>query len=76
MNLEKWDSFFNFKVGAGLQYTVSDRVSFAANAEWNMPFTDKLDGIIQGRRDDFYYTFSLGFNYHFGFESTNFKAKK
>lgn len=76
VDLDKWDSFFNLKFGAGLQYAVSDRVSFVANAEWNAPFTDKLDGKVQGRRDDFYYTFSLGFNYHFGFESSKFKAKQ
>lgn len=76
INQEKWDSFFNLKLGSGLQYTVSDRVSFLLNGEWNIPFSDKIDGLDQGRRNDFYYTFSLGFNYHFGFEDSKFRDKK
>lgn len=71
--LQRWDTFFNLKLGAGLQYNVSNRISFALNGEWNVTFTDKIDDLPQGRRDDYYYTFSLGLNYHFGTLKSKFK---
>ncbi len=74
--LQRWDSFFNLKFGAGLEYDVSDRVSFELNGEWNVTFSDKIDNLPHGRRDDYYYTFSLGLNYHFGPSRTKFKNKQ
>ena len=64
--LQRWNTFFNLKLGAGLEYRVSPRVSFALNGEWNVTFSDKIDNMPRGRRNDFYYTMSAGLNYHFG----------
>lgn len=66
VNLERWDVFPNLKFGTGLEYSVSPKVSFVLSGEFNMPFSDKIDDLERGRRDDFFYTFSLGLNYHFG----------
>lgn len=74
--LQRWDTFFNLKLGAGLEYRVSERVSFELNGEWNLTFSDKIDNLPQGRRDDYYYTFSLGLNYHFGTGQSKFKTNK
>ena len=64
--VERWSTFFNLKFGAGLEYRVSPRVSFILNGEWDVTFSDKIDNLPQGRRDDYYYTMSVGLNYHFG----------
>lgn len=74
--LQKWDTFFNLKLGAGLEYDVSDRISFELDGEWNITFSDKIDNKPQGRRDDYYYTFSLGLNYHFGSAKSKLKINK
>ncbi len=74
--LQRWDSFFNLKLGAGLEYDVSKRVSFELNGEWNVTFSDKIDNLPQGRRDDYYYTFSFGLNYHFGSVKSKFKTNQ
>lgn len=71
-DLQRWDTFFNLKLGAGLEYRVSDRVSFELNGEWNITFSDKIDNLVQGRRDDYYYTFSFGLNYYFGTGQSKF----
>ena len=69
--LSKWDSFFQLKAGAGLRYTVSERVSLELTGDWNFSFSDKLDNLEQGRRDDFYVNFGFGVNYHFGGGNNN-----
>ncbi|WP_232729096.1 CsgG/HfaB family protein [Ulvibacter sp. MAR_2010_11] len=74
--LQRWDAFFNLKFGAGVEYAVSDRVSFVLNGEWNATFNDKIDNLPQGRRDDYYYTFGLGLNYHFGSKKTKLKTNQ
>ena len=74
--LDRWDAFVTFKMGLGLQYTVSDRISFTANAEWTTPFTDKIDNVINGRRDDYFYNFGVGLNYHFGTNESKLKLNR
>lgn len=74
--LDRWDAFVTFKMGAGLQYTVSDRISFTLNAEWSTPFTDKLDDVVNGRRDDYFYNFGVGLNYHFGSKKDKLKTNQ
>ena len=74
--LQRWDTFFVLKLGAGFEYSVSDRVSFTLNAEWNPTFSDKIDNQLNGRRDDYYYTFGLGLNYHFGSKQTKLKINQ
>ncbi|MGO3181840.1 MAG: CsgG/HfaB family protein [Aequorivita sp.] len=75
-HLQRWDTFMYLKLGAGLEYRVSDRVSFELDGEWNITFSDKIDNLPQGRRDDYYYTFSLGLNYYFGTGQSKFKTNK
>lgn len=74
--LDRWDAFVTFKFGLGLEYAVSDRISFTANAEMSTPFTDKLDDVINGRRDDYFYNFGVGLNYHFGTNETKLKLNR
>lgn len=74
--LDRWDAFATFKFGAGVEYAVSDRFSFVLNAEWSTPFTDKIDLESNGRRDDYFYNFGLGLNYHFGSKKTKLKINQ
>ncbi|WP_432412991.1 CsgG/HfaB family protein [Rasiella sp. SM2506] len=71
--LERWDSFFKLQVGAGLEYALTDRFSLIVQTDWNSVFSDKIDQLESGRRDDFYYNIGIGINYHFGPKSTNLK---
>ncbi len=63
--------YFIMKFGAGLEYNVSERISFNLNAEWDVSFTDEIDTQVQGRRNDYFYNFALGLNYRFGLKKTN-----
>ena len=74
--LDRWDAFVTFKMGAGVEYQVSDRISFTLNAEWSTPFSDKIDNVLNGRRDDYFYNFGVGFNYHFGSKKTKLKTNQ
>lgn len=72
--LTRWDTYLSLKMGLGLEYNISDRFSMTLTADWNTAFTDELDDIVQGRRDDYYYNFGLGFNYHFGTKNNKVKT--
>ncbi|TQD38899.1 CsgG/HfaB family protein [Haloflavibacter putidus] len=61
------DSFFKMQYGAGLKYYLSRRLGLKLFAEHNISFSDKLDGTINGTRNDFYYNFGLGLDYYFNF---------
>ncbi len=74
--LQRWDAFFKLKFGAGLEYSASDRISVTLKGEWNSVFSDKIDNLDIGRRDDFYWNFGLGINYHFGSKEYQFKINK
>jgi curli biogenesis system outer membrane secretion channel CsgG len=56
--------------GAGLEYMASANVGVKLYAEHNLNFSDTIDYIKRGVRDDYYYRFGLGITYYF-----NNKAK-
>lgn len=72
-NLKPNDTFYKLQLGAGLEYMFTDRVSLVLQGDWNTTFTDRLDGFIGGRRNDFYYNLGVGINYHFGSNKTRIK---
>ncbi len=57
---------FKFQYGGGVEYLVSDTIGITANASHNLILSDEIDGVIQGKRDDQYFNFSLGLNWYFG----------
>ena len=63
-NLES--NFLKIQYGGGLQYFISEKFGVKVFAEHNILFNDKLDNLINGKRDDFYFNFGLGLNYYFG----------
>ncbi|MGI9550325.1 MAG: CsgG/HfaB family protein [Aurantibacter sp.] len=54
------------QAGAGLNYKASKQIDIRLFAESNFSFSDELDGVISGKRDDFYYNFGLGLKYKLG----------
>ncbi|WP_442846409.1 CsgG/HfaB family protein [Leeuwenhoekiella sp. H156] len=56
--------------GAGLEYALSPRVGLRLWAEHDITFTDKLDNLINGKRDDYYFNFGVGLKYYFNFSSS------
>ncbi|MGB6151964.1 MAG: CsgG/HfaB family protein [Pricia sp.] len=54
------------QLGAGLNYRVTDKIDLRLFGESNFTFSDEIDGISSGKRDDFYYNLGLGLKYKFG----------
>lgn len=52
--------------GGGLEYLPSNRIGLRLYGEQNITFTDELDGIVQGVRDDYFWRFGFAINFYFG----------
>ncbi|MHC5362587.1 CsgG/HfaB family protein [Myroides sp. LJL110] len=57
--------YFKLQYGLGLSYRINSRFTAIAFGEQNLTFNDQIEGIKQGKRDDFYFNFALGLRYHF-----------
>lgn len=60
--------------GGGVEYLVSDRMGIVMFAENNLVFSDDIDGLVRGEKDDMYLRFGLGLNLYLG--NTNSKLDK
>ncbi len=66
VNTDSFDrTFFKFQYGGGIEYLISDDVGVSLNGTHNVVLGDKLDNIVQGKRDDQYFNFSIGLNWYF-----------
>ncbi|RMA57876.1 CsgG/HfaB family protein [Ulvibacter antarcticus] len=54
------------QAGVGVIFKLSDTFDVKAFAESNFTFSDEIDLIESGKRDDYYYSFGVGVNYYFG----------
>ncbi|PWB21771.1 CsgG/HfaB family protein [Flavobacterium sp. HTF] len=54
-----------FQYGLGLEYMASDKIGIKLFAEQNVNFSDNVDYIKAGTRDDYYYKFGFGLTYYF-----------
>jgi len=52
--------------GLGLLFYASETIGIKAFAEGNLTFSDNVDLVESGKRDDYYYNFGIGINYYFG----------
>jgi len=59
-------SYFKTQYGIGLEYLISQKLSLKAFAEHNILFSDDLDYIDQGKRNDQYFNFGVGLNFNLG----------
>lgn len=66
MNRKFENTYGKLQYGAGLEYLVSDKIGLKLFAEQNINFSDNVDYIKAGTRDDYYYKFGFGLTYYFG----------
>ncbi|WP_433829121.1 CsgG/HfaB family protein [Flavobacterium anhuiense] len=65
MNSKFENTHSKIQYGGGLEYMASDRIGIKLFAEQNINFSDNIDYIVAGTRDDYYYKFGLGLTYYF-----------
>lgn len=64
---------FKFQFGGGLEYLPVKNLGIKIFAEHNMLFTDDIDGLVQGKWNDYYYKLGLGLNFYIGKPFNNVK---
>tara|TARA_R110000787_G_scaffold81036_2_gene175868 strand:+ start:24795 stop:26216 length:1422 start_codon:yes stop_codon:yes gene_type:complete len=52
--------------GIGIMYYISQTMAIKAFAESNLIFSDTVEYVENGKRDDYYLNFGIGINYSFG----------
>lgn len=57
---------FKVQYGLGVEYLPVNSIGLRLYGEHNITFTDNLDGLVQGKRDDYFWRFGLGINFYFG----------
>ncbi len=57
--------FFKMQFGAGVEYHLTQQWGLMIFGEQNITFSDDLDILVQGKRNDYYYNFGFGINYYF-----------
>ena len=57
---------FKLQYGLGLEYMITDKLGIRGFAEHNLMFNDELDRFVHGKRNDHYFNFSIGLNFHLG----------
>lgn len=67
------ETYFKLQYGGGIQYFMSERWGLKIFAEHNRSFSDEVDGLVNGKRNDDYLTFGLGLEYYFNFRNKDRK---
>jgi curli production assembly/transport component CsgG len=60
------ETYFKTQFGVGLEFFPFKFLGVSVYGEQNITFTDKLDGLVQGKRDDYFWRFGVGLNFYFG----------
>jgi len=60
------NTYFKVQYGLGVEYLPIDILGISIYGEQNLSFSDNLDGLIQGKRNDYFWRFGLGINFYFG----------
>jgi len=74
MNKKFENTHSKVQFGAGVEYLVSNSIGVKLFGEYDINFSDNLDYMVAGVRDDYYYKFGLGVTYYFS--SNKNKSKK
>ncbi|MEL4307280.1 CsgG/HfaB family protein [Joostella sp. CR20] len=59
-------TFFKAQYGLGLEYFINQKISLKLFADQNMTFSDDLDYLRNGKRDDYYFNFGFGVSFTLG----------
>lgn len=63
--------FSKIQYGLGLEYMVAENFGIKLYGEHNLNFSDTIDYVVNGKRDDFFWRFGLGVSYYFSFKNKN-----
>ncbi len=74
MNKKFENTHSKVQFGVGVEYLVSNAIGIKLFGEYDVNFSDNLDYIVAGVRDDYYYKFGLGLTYYLS--SHKNKSKK
>ena len=74
-NSDYKNSSTKIQYGAGLEYLITNNFGFKLYGEHNLNFSDNIDYIVSGKRDDYYWRFGAGITYYFPHKS-KIKTKK
>ena len=55
-----------FQYGLGFEYLPVNNIGIKVFGEQNLLFSDKLDGVINGKRDDYFWRIGIGLNFYIG----------
>ena len=60
------DAFAKFQYGVGFEYLPVNNIGIKIFGEQNVVFSDKLDEVVSGKRDDYFWRFGVGLNFYIG----------
>ncbi|MBK0404734.1 curli production assembly/transport component CsgG [Adhaeribacter sp. BT258] len=61
-----YELFPSVNVGVGLEFLVKDRLGLNLSVQNHFLFSDNLDGVEQGRYNDYYWSGKVGINWYLG----------
>ncbi|MFZ3274719.1 MAG: hypothetical protein WA143_10665, partial [Lutibacter sp.] len=50
----------------GFEYLPVNNIGIKIFGEQNIMFNDKLDGVVNGKRDDYFWRIGIGLNFYIG----------
>lgn len=63
---KKFDNNFSkIQYGVGMEYLINDNFGFKFYGEHNAAFSDNVDFVVHGKRDDYFWRFGVGLTYYF-----------
>jgi len=66
-DIRDFDNIYGkFQYGVGFEYLPVNNIGIKIFGEQNVMFTDKLDGMVNGKRDDYFWRFGVGLNFYLG----------
>ncbi|WP_298371153.1 CsgG/HfaB family protein [uncultured Lutibacter sp.] len=65
-NRDLKDMLLKFQYGLGIEYLPSNKFGLYLFGEQNLMFNDKIDDVVQGKRNDYYWKIGAGINFYFG----------
>ena len=58
--------YAKFQYGLGLEYLPTNNIGIKLFGEQNLLLNDNLDGLVQGKRNDYYWRIGVGLNFYIG----------
>ena len=65
-DIEIENPYVKFQYGVGIEFLPVNNFGIKIFGEQNLLLTDELDGLVNGKRDDFYWKIGVGLNFYIG----------